>query len=194
MAKCFLGGANQAPDAVLARSQGKVPNPYYSGSEATDMLGRRKKYTTQTNYDQGKKTKGDFVFGDLKKVLSSFGFSDPSIVLGPAQRFGWTNTLYVVGKRDAILQVFRAADITPEIIVAPPVFIGICRWGNILTEDRIGVRIKVGGALSPRQDSKKPHFWDTDVTQLLGCAEKDFSVHPAAFGTQIKNILDSSRL
>ncbi|MEJ1938953.1 hypothetical protein WDZ92_52815, partial [Nostoc sp. NIES-2111] len=59
-------------DALIARSEGKVRNPYFSGPESRDMLGRKKNFVRQYYYHgDGTKSKGFFVYDGLSDVRGS---------------------------------------------------------------------------------------------------------------------------
>ncbi len=76
------------------------------------------------------------------------------------------------------------------MVIKAPVFLGICRWRNIVSDDKYGIRVRSGGPASPRQDSKKPHFWDTDITRLLGGTGDYVHTHPGSLALLVKNALD----
>jgi hypothetical protein len=196
MARCFLAGAHLSPDGVLAYSQGKERSAYFP------RPGEKQHYVTVHDFDgDGIEHKRDIgVREDLASLLSKSFYRDSrdAIWIGshPIQTVGNDDALYVIGNsRDSILEVFRTAGTRPEIVIGRrPVHIGVCVWKNLLTSNRIGVRIKVGRNPESKQATKQPHFWDTNVTVEVGAIQDRVSVHPQTFVLPIRNILDGDMI
>lgn len=186
MPKCFLAGLHLTPEGVLAFCAGKQ---YLAGVSKAGTFG--------TVYDvaDGKKTKRDIgVRDNLVSLLAGDFYHQSREKLMIGYRYSALEALYVVGSRNSILKVFEEADLKPEIVIEkPPVYIGVCVWQSLLS-DRICVRIKAGDKPSPDKDTKKPHFWDTNVTAEVGAVQDGVSVHPRTFVLPIKNVLDSNKI
>lgn len=188
MAKTFLAYDGKPMSYYLARSEGKTNNPYHRGDGLIEGLGY-KKYVTQYNHKDGKKTKGDFIFDKLEDVPSTGGFRDAKLWIGVTRpSYGTQGSLYAIGGKSAILRMFQEATTSPEMMVTTPLRIGVYKWKNVLTASTYGVRISSGAV--PRAAEGKQQFVDTDVTKLLNLSGKEIAIYPAILTQHIKNIFD----
>jgi hypothetical protein len=185
VAKAFLSSDGLSADAYLARFEGKVRNPYHKDDSIKDKMSY-KTYVTQTNHDQGKKTKGDNLFDKISGV-AGLGGQGGKVYIDLNNRLNWgRGSLYVLGGKSAILRMFQEGVTDPEMIVETPLRIGVYKWRNVLTASVYGVRISCGASRATAESK----FVDTDVTKLLNLSGKEITIYPAILADLIKNIFD----
>lgn len=196
MAKAFLASDGREIDYYLARSEGKIDNQYHSGPQSRDSFGRAKPYTKTAHNRDSDITKrkmvwvkGEYIYDKLEDVPKSNGLSGSKLFIGVprADHVDRKDSLYVVGTKSAIIRMFEAATVTPEILAATPLRIGVYKWKNILTASIYGVRVSAG---APPRSAGKHDFVDTDVTQILGLTGKQNTICPGILRLPVKNILD----
>jgi hypothetical protein len=174
MAKCFLF-IKVSPKLALMHAQGKER----MGSE----------WHTVYFHEKGEVIKG---YKDVREELvglSQRWGKDGKVFLGSkgAAQSG-VNTLYVVGSKESVVQVFREAGTKLEFVVSPDVYIGVFKFSKFLTQETFVVCIEAD--VSGERNASQEDFRYTNVTGELNLQLKDVSAHPLEFALPLKNILD----
>jgi len=187
-AKCFLGDNYWNPDKVYHEAKGD----YVAGFRGNKAVWKTEYYW----HGGGTKVKINRTYDTISAALHAGGVKLQKIYLGGTHdgttKFGH-NTLYLVGSRDDVLKMLFDANVAPEVVVVPKVYIGVFHWQHTFGPDRIGVRIH---ASSHRPKAVVNGFRDFEVTSDVGCGGGPAwtTVHPAAFHGPLKNFLDKNKI